>query len=457
MRIKRWIALFLALLMIPAMSLAEGESDHTLVVAQFSAATSDPRLEYIFFSHYPDGRIVYMTLDNLRESSVQLLAGVSPDIILFNCGQIPRYAKVDIIEDLYEQVFPDGYPEALAPQARHLMELDGRLIGLAEYWLSAGWSINRRFAEKLGYEIPEDGWTEQDLLEKYFDSYTGDTDGDGVLDVWFTGTAALYGSENVPIIRKLVYIGAYDAMINHANDLDYLLSEDFLAELEFAKLLTNSEKLPTCVDENGDFIPGIDVERNLFNTVWGSGYSGPYRSTASSSGTNVKISRPAFLNGEPNSEIFGYYYCLMRAAPHHDLAVEVMRMIASEEYQALYDSSGKCFGAKEPVRQITALGGAANIVQNVAYSDIYHAEVRVVDASVLGRYQVSDLEPFPEAYQEQLEVLEEIGNPIYDNFAVIEVCDSVFWPAFREYCEGNMTAEAVARLMYQRLRIALYE
>ena len=458
---RKMFALLIALMMLPIPSLAENssEEDHTLIIATLGGTMSDPRLEYTFFNRYPDGQIVYMAFGSKEISSIQLLAGLSPDIILFYAGEVPRYAKADVIEDLYEQVFPDGYPETLAPQARHLMELDGKMIGMAEHWMSWCWSINKRYAEKLGYEIPEDGWTEQDLIDTYFTDYTGDTDGDGEQDVWFAGTGAHTDAENVPIIRKAVYIGAYEAILAHANDLDYLLSEDFLAELELTKLLTNSDKLPTFMDENGDFIRGMDTERNLFSDH-GGGFTGPYRAGSSTYGSQVKIPRPAFLNGDANQYIQANYFCLMRAAPHHDLAVEVMRMMASEEYQSLYDGSnysgGKCFGSREPTMQLIG-PGVANNWQSMAYSEEYHANVRIVDASVLEKYRLTELTPEPETYQAQLEVLAGLGDPFYDSLSLVEVCETVFWPAFKEYCEDNMTAEEVAHLLYQRLRIAMYE
>lgn len=458
---RKLLALLIALLMMPCVSLAEAlpeeKADHTLIVATLGASVSDPRLEYAFFNRYPDGQIVYMDYSDIQFSSVQLMAGLTPDIILFPAEWVTRYAKVDILEDLYEQVFPDGYPETLAPQARHLMELDGKMIGMAEHWMTSNWSIDKRYAEKLGYEIPGDGWTEQELMDKYFDGYTGDTDGDGELDVWFVRTGSVTDAEGVPTVKKVVYIGAYDAILNHANDLSYFLTEDFLAELELTKRLTNSEKTPTYFDDNGYFIPGIDVERNLFNDY--GGYGGPYRAGVSRS-VSVKIPCPAFLNGEPNNYVWAGYYCMMRAAPHHDLAVEVMRMMASEEYQSLYDSrnygSGKCFGAKEPVMGITALG-VVDDWENVNYSEEYHARVRIVDASALSMYRLTELTPEPEGYQAQLEAMASLRNPFYDSFTVVEICETVFWPAFKEYCEDNMTAEEVARLLYQRLRIAMYE
>ena len=457
---RKAFAILLVILLVsfhlPA-ALADGAEEHTLIVATQGASTSDPRLEYSFFSRYPDGKIVYMDYGDNRSNSIQLLAGLSPDIVLFPAEWVLRYAKVDILEDLYEQVFPDGYPDTLAPQARHLMELDGKMIGVAEHWMTSNWSINKRYAEKLGYEIPGDGWTERELMDKYFDGYTGDTNGDGEQDVWFVRTGMVLDAEGVPVVKKVVYVGAYDAILNHANDLDYLLSEDFLAELELTKRLTNSEKIPTFIDDDGRFIPGMDVERELF-TDYG-GYGGPYRASGSS-GVRVKIPCPAFLNGEPNCYVYAGYYCLMRAAPHHDLAVEVMRMMASEAYQSIFDGrdygAGKCFGAKEPVMGITTLG-AVNDWEHVAYSAEYHARVRIVDATALEKYRLTELTPKPEAYQAQLEMLAGVGNPFYDAFSLVEICEIVFWPAFKEYCEDNMTAEEVARLLYQRLRIAMYE
>lgn len=459
---RKFFAVLLVILLasfhLPA-AFADEANEHTLIVATLGASVSDPRLEYAFFNRYPDGQIVYMDYSDIQFSSVQLMAGLTPDIILFPAEWVTRYAKVDILEDLYEQVFPDGYPETLAPQARHLMELDGKMIGMAEHWMTSNWSIDKRYAEKLGYEIPGDGWTEQDLIDKYFTGYTGDTDGDGEQDVWFATTGGVLDAENVPIMRKLVYIGAYEAILTHANNIDYLLSEDFLMELELSKLLTNSEKLPLFYDENGYPMPGIDHEKCLFDEI-GGGFTGPYRAGSPTYGSRIKVPRPAFLNGESNDYISANYYCLMRAAPHHDLAVEVMRMMASEEYQSIYDgrnySAGKCFGAKEPVMGITATS-AADDWRNVAYSEEYHADVRIVDASALGNYRLTELTPEPEAYEAQLEVLAGLICPFYDSFSVVEVCETIFWPAFKEYCEDNMTAEEVTRLLHQRLRIAMYE
>ena len=105
---------------------------------------------------------------------------------------------------------------------------------------------------------------------------------------------------------------------------------------------------------------------------------------------------------------------------------------------------------------ITAPGGV-NDWEHVAYSAEYHARVRIVDASALEKYRLTELTPEPEAYQAQLEMLAGVGNPFYDAFSLVEICETVFWPAFKEYCEDNMTAEEVARLLYQRLRIAMYE
>ena len=442
---------------------ADGTDDHTLVVAALSAATAHPKLEYAFFSRYPDGKIIYISYGNLMYNSVQILAGLSPDIIHLDCGQIPRYANADVIENLYENVFPDGYPEALAPQARHLMEYNNRMVGMAEHWNTYWWSIHLRYAEKLGYEIPEDGWTEQDLLDLYFNDYTGDTDGDGELDVWFAPTAFYLDSEGLPVTRKAVYIGAYDAILAHATDLEYLLSEDFLAELEFTRLLATSDKLPTYVDENGNYYPDNDYDAQLFNDR-GYGYSGPYSGSATenkrSSSLRARISAPAFLNGEPNNYVSAGYYCLMRMAPHHELATEVMRMMGSEEYQALYNGlgygGGNCFGAQEPVREL-AYSGATNDWQHITYSDEYHTDMRVVDASVLGKCHVKELASYPDVYQAQLELMAGLGNPFYDSLSLVEVCETIFWPAFQQYCDENLTAEQVAHLLYQRLRIAMYE
>ena len=106
--------------------------------------------------------------------------------------------------------------------------------------------------------------------------------------------------------------------------------------------------------------------------------------------------------------------------------------------------------------QITGPGIADNW-KSMAYSEEYHANVRIVDASVLEKYHLTELSPEPEAYEAQLEVMAGLGNPFYDSLSLVEVCETVFWPAFREYCEDALTAEEVAQLLYQRLRIAIYE
>ena len=461
---RKFFAMLLVILLVSChLSVpVRAEEDHTLVVAVFNPMDSDPRLEYAFLNRWPDGRIVYVTYDSYDDSSLQMLTGQFPDLILLDAGTLPRYDRVGLIEDLYEQVFPDGYPETLAPQARQLMERDGRMVSISKSCAFYCWRMNQSVARKLGLDIPTEGWTELDFLERYLEGYTGDTNGDGVLDVWLMDSAIAgggRGSENY-ILHKSVPMGMEDALIKHMEDPDYFLTDDFLAELEVGKRVYQSDAILTHVDENFKDLPTDGVPpRFLFDTIGAT--PGPYRQAQAPAFLAAQIPTPAFCSGEPNQKVVMEYYALMRGAPHHDLAMEVMRMMASEEYQAVYETPDDtnrqhAFGAKEPTLQMK-ISGSVYRRDAVFYSEEYHADVRVVDADSRLEVTLSELPPSPETWQAHLDALEKIDCPFYDNYLRLEITSNVFRPALREYFADNMTAEEVARLLYQRVRIAVYE
>lgn len=443
---------------LPAAWAAE-EADHTLVIATSSPFEANPRLEYAFLNRYPDGRIVYLEYRNDDDGPTRLMAGQIPDLIELAAFEMTRYTNLNLIENLYEQVFPGGYPRALAQQARHLMELEGAMIGVPRDMTVSRWSIYQRYAKQQGFDIPADGWTIDDFMA-YYDAFTPDTDGNGIPDVYFIMPTMTTDADWNPIITKYVGELLEHALINHLDDVDYFLTEDFIRQLEISKLLSTSDKVETLRDERGELIDPNGHTPTLFDYFGND--PGPYRAAARSSfASSVTIAMPVAREGEQSNPASVSYYCLMRGAPHHELAVECMRMMAEEDYQALYDASGagdraRWFGAEEPSLQLTMTGGIYRR-DEVFYSEEYHANVRIVDASMLDAYHVSELTPQSEQYQEQLDFMDQASVIFYDHRAVIEIKRVVFWPALKEYYAGNMTAEEVVRLLYQRLRIALYE
>ena len=462
---KKLFALLIALLMMPGMSLAEnlpeGQDDHTLVIAVYNPGIADPRLEYAFLNRWPDGKIVYVEYKSYSDSSLQMLTGRFPDLLMLSEGELPRYDKVGLIEDLYEHAFPNGYPGTLAEQARKLMERDGRMVGISTSCAYQCWEINPSTARSLGLDIPAEGWTEQDFIAQYLDGYTGDTNGDGVLDIWLMDSGSAGGEEEGSfIINKWIPMGMEDAVIRHMENPDYFLTDDFLAELEVGKRVYQSDAILTHMDENFRIL-SMDGQPRRFLFDYLSTSPGPYRQEKASAFLAAQIPAPAFCSGEPNQRASMDYYVLMRGAPHHDLAIEVMRMMASEEYQSIYDDTLptrgiRSFGAKEPTLQLVP-NGTIYQYSEVFYSEDYHANVRVVDASSPLSVAFSELTPSPETWQAHLDMLERLGSPFYDNHLFLEIKCNVFHPALREYFADNMTAEEVARLLYQRVRIAVYE
>lgn len=460
---RKFFAVLLAMLLTSClMSVpARAEEDHTLVIAVYNPGISDPRLEYAFLNRWPDGKIVYVEYSSYNDSSLQMLTGQFPDLILLDEGSLPRYDRVGLIEDLYEQVFPDGYPETLAEQARRLMERDGRMVRISASCAYQCWEINPSAARGLGLDIPAEGWTEQDFITQYLDGFTGDTNGDGVLDVWLMDSRSAVGEEEGSyIINKWVPMGMEDAVIRHMEDPDYFLTDDFIAELEVGKRVYLSDAILTHMDEDFRILSTDGQPRRfLFDDL--STSPGPYRQEKASAFLAAQIPTPAFCSGEPNQRATVYSYALMRGAPHHDLAVEVMRMMASEEYQSIYDTTYplrgiRSFGAKEPTLQLV-LKGTIYQSDEVFYSEEYHANVRVVDASSQLSVTFSELTPSPETWQAHLDMLDQLSSPFFDNHLFLAISCNVFRPALREYFADNMTAEEVGRLLYQRVRIAVYE
>ena len=455
------LVILLASCQLPAPARAEGE-EHTLVIAVSNPVLSDPRLEYAFLNRWPDGKIVYVEYDRYEDSSLQMLSGQFPDLILLDEGSLPRYDRVGLIEDLYERVFPDGYPETLAPQARQLMERDGRMVGISKGYALYCWEMSTSAARQLGLDMPAEDWTELDFVEQYLEGYTGDTNGDGVLDIWLMDSmigGGGPGRENY-ILHKWVPMGMENALIKHMDDPDYFLTDGFLAELEVGKRVYQSDAILTHVDEHMNDLPTDGLPRRfLFETVTST--TGPYRKENASAFLSAQIPTPAFCSGELNQNVIVNVYALMRGAPHRELAMEVMRMMASEEYQAIYEAPGDtrrqhAFGAKEPTLQMK-ISGSVDRRDAVFYSEEYHADVRVVDAASQLEITLSDLPPSPETWQMHLDALAQLGDPYYDNYLRLEIVSNVFRPALREYFADNMTKEEVARLLYQRLRIAVYE
>lgn len=442
---------------LPVACIAEAV-DHTLIIATYYPYMAHPRLEYTFLNRYPDGQIVYLEFSN-DDGATKLLTGQMPDLIELSNHKITRYTNLDLIEDLYQEIFSGGYPDALAPQARHLTELEGAMIGVPKEMSVKRWCIYQRYARQQGFDIPVDGWTADDFMA-YYDAFTPDTDGNGVPDVYFITPTMTTDADGNPIITKYVGDLLEEELINHLYDVDHFLTDDFIRQLEICKRLSTGDKVETVWNERGEIINPKGHTPTLFDYI-GNDY-GPYRAAARSSfASTVTIAMPVAHEGDPINPGSIDYYCLMRGAPHRDLAVDVMRMMASEEYQAIYDGTDDgggqhCFSAQEPSCQITIEGGIFRRDEMV-YSEEYHANVRIVDASMLDMYHITGLEPSPEQYQEQLDFLDHTNVIFYDHMAVIEIKRVVFWPALKEYFADNMTAEEVARLLYQRLRIAMYE
>ena len=459
---RKFFAILFAMLLtschLPAARAAEG-TDHTLVIATSYPYMANPRLEYTFLNRYPDGRIVYMEFSNYDDGAVKLLTGQMPDLIQLHNHEITRYTNLELIENLYDEVFSSGYPDTLAPQARHLTELEGTMIGVPKEMGVKRWCVYQRYAKQQGLAIPADGWTADDFMA-YYDAFTPDTDGDGVPDVYFMTPTMVTDANWNPIITKYVGDLLEEELINHLYDVEYFLTDDFLRQLDICKQLSTGNKVETIWDERGEIINPKGHTPTLFDYL-GNDY-GPYRAAARSSfASAVTIAMPVAREGDPTNPASVGYYCLMRGAPHRDLAVECLRMMASEAYQAIYDGEDygagqHCFSAREPSCQIAIEGGIFRRDEMV-YSEEYHANVRIVDGGMLDRYHVTALEPSPEQYREQLDFMDRANDIFYDHMAVIEIKRLVFWPALREYFADNMTAEEVARLLYQRLRIAMYE
>lgn len=454
---RKLLAMLLAILLTalyPSVYCHADESDHTLVIATPYPYMANPRLEYTFLNRYPDGRIVYLEFHNYQEDALRLLTNQMPDLIEIYNWQMTRYTNLDMIENLYEQTFPNGYPSALASQTRHLLELDGTMIGAPKQITVERWSIDRRNARKQNFPIPENGWTIDDLLS-YFDAFNSDTDGDGFQDISFIETTMTSDDDRNPILTKYAGSLLNQAVTTHLNDIDYYLTDDFVMQLELCKLLSTSDKNKTFWDEKGRLIDSLDTTPDLFgiNSV----DAGPYRKSDYSD----LIAMPVAHEGETSNPANIIFYSLMRGASHHDLAMECLQMMTSEEYQAIYDGGtfgggSQCFGTNEPSLEISMNGGIYRHGE-VFYSEEYHANVRIVDASMLEAYRVSELSPLPERYQKHLNFLEQANVVFYDMTALTDINTHVFWPALKEFFADNMTAEEVARLLYQRLRIAMYE
>ena len=459
---RKFFAILFAMLLtscpLPAARATEG-AGHTLVIATPYPYMAHPQLEYTFLNRYPDGQIVYLEFSNYQDNALQLLSGQMPDLIELSNSQMTRYTNLDLIEDLYERVFPDGFPQTLAPQAQHLMELEGAMIGVPNGISVARWSLNQRYAKQQGFDIPADDWTITDFMA-CFDAFDPDMDGNGIQDIYFMYPSMAMDADMNPVLTKYVGDLLDRDVVNHLYDIDYFLTDDFLKQLEISKLLSSSDKVRTVWDERGEIINPTDSTPVLFESVGTD--TGPYRTAGSSSfSLTASVAMPATCEGERNNPASVGYYSLLRSAPHHDLAVECMQLMASEEYQAIYDGSDygggqHCFSAQEPSLQITIDGGFYRRDEMV-YSEEYHANVRIVDAGMLDAYHITALDSSPEQYQEQLTFMEQANVVFYNSMALIEINRAVFWPALREYFAGNMTAEEVARLLYQRLRIAMYE
>lgn len=443
---------------LPAACVAEA-TDHTLVIATPYPYMVHPQLEYTFLNRYPDGQIVYLECSNDQDHALQLLSGQMPDLIELSNAQMTRYTNLNLIEDLYEHVFPDGFPQTLAPQAQRLMELEGAMIGVTNKISVARWSMNQRYAKQQGFDLPADDWTIADFTT-IFDAFNPDMDGNGIQDIYFMYPSMAMDADMNPILTKYVGDLLDRDIVNHLYDIDYFLTDDFLKQLEISKLLSSSDKVRTAWDERGEIINATDSTPVLFESIGTD--TGPYRASGSSSfSLTVSVAMPATCEGERNNPASVGYYSLLRSAPHHDLAVACMRLMTSEAYQAIYDGSDygggqHCFSAQEPSLQIAIDGGIFRRDEMV-YSEAYHANVRIVDASMLDAYHITALEPSPEQYQEQLAFMDQANVVFYDSMAVVEINRVVFWPALKEYFADNMTAEEVARLLYQRLRIAMYE
>ena len=456
MKSKRWMTLLLALLLawcqLPAARAADTE-DHTLIIATSDVEIANPRLEYIFFSQYPDGKIVYLEIDYYGDDVLKLLTTTMPDLIELPNYQMTRFTDVKLLENLYDQAFPDGFPEALAPQARHLTEMDGAMLGIPKDMYVSRWTVNQTCARKEGLAVPPDDWTINDLMD-YYDAFRPDLNGDGEMDFSFIEEVMVADAERHPIITKFVSSMLSEAVIAHLNDIDYFLSDDFLRQLELSKLLSTSDKVQTLTDERGEFLPSVSSKPKLFEITGLD--KGPYRGRRAS-----MVPIPAAHEGESVNPATISYYCLMSSAPHHDLAVACMRLMASEAYQLVYDAPvymhrTACFGAQEPDSEIIMVGGV-NRKNEVFYSEEYHANVRIVEANGLEAYRISDLAQSPAQYQEHLEYLAQADVAFYNNLALGEINQYAFWPALKEYFMDNLTAEEVARVLYQRLRIAMFE
>ena len=449
-KILSFLAAFVLLFAAAGVSLGESadNSDHTLIIGVSNPALTDARFEYCFLNQYPDGRIIYLQMNAMSSDNLQMLSGNVPDLMTVTDYSLERYLDLDMFEGLDEHVFPSGYPETLAPQAEHLCMKNGRFAGMLHSCTLLRWKMDPEVARILGFQRPSDTWTWSDFITDYFQPFESRRNDANAPNLRLMQVGAYFDESGNCFLPKIASGWMNEVIHLHMKEPDYFLSDAFVSILETTKLLSNDDAIVSGYNEDGTIMNELSAV--LFEP-YGS-YAGAYLS----SGDPVGQIPPPRTEEEQQMNLCANvgYLCLLRNAPNLAFARECLQMMGTEEYQQYCSGPEGCAGAKEPRHRVAYLKDAFAEVQ---YSDVYHTNIRIVDASSLNQYRITELAPDPEKYAERLNLLATSDTVLYNHQAYMEIKRNVLYPALKEFFRDQITADEVARLLYQRIRQAVME
>jgi multiple sugar transport system substrate-binding protein len=153
----------------------EGLNPHQEIIANFEDENPDILVQLEAVA----GRDYYTRL------LTQIAAGDAPDIMQVGDDAVPMFVDKGAFLPLDDFIAGD-YPldtSIYLPGVLEPGQWEGKQWLLPKDFTPLGVYYNKKIFDEFGVEVPQDGWTWDDLLEKAL-ALTQDTDGDGRTDIW---------------------------------------------------------------------------------------------------------------------------------------------------------------------------------------------------------------------------------------------------------------------------------
>lgn len=150
---------FLLLFCLGLCVVAFADSNDLVIGVDNSYRISNPAIEYLYLSQYPDATITYRLIDP-KNDTIDSMKDL--DLLILNYTNLPAFDNQQALMDLYDCIDPAIWDSGWM-DLRLLCEKDGQLIGFPRSLIQDMWMWNDAVANKYKIEKPDTLWSWDDF------------------------------------------------------------------------------------------------------------------------------------------------------------------------------------------------------------------------------------------------------------------------------------------------------